>query len=223
MTVGIVEREFLNMPRDIIFDDSPRVMSKPTDDPIFWSVKDMAEDWSRFIDDVLVFFKGDREKAHWFFDKLNSLYPGDVHLKWEFSDESIIFLDLEIILNRETKKIETKIYVKPSNKQLFLNYRSNHPAHVFKSIVYSQALRGVINCTHQEWAIDFMRLLKNKFLAQEYPECLVNQQLERALQVNRADLLFRDKKDKKKRRPVICPLVTTHNEDNPPFNKWIAD
>ena len=65
-----------------------------------------------------------------------------------------------------------------------------------------------INCTHQEWAIDFMKLLKNKFLAQEYPECLVNQELERALQVDRADLLFRDKKDKKKRSIFNLTLPT---------------
>ena len=53
---GIVEREFLNTPRDIVFDESPKVLSKSSDDPIFWSVRDMAEDWSRFIDDVLIFF-----------------------------------------------------------------------------------------------------------------------------------------------------------------------
>ena len=117
----------------------------------------MAEDWARFIDrfidDVLVLFNGDKHKAEWFFEeKLNSIYPGDVHFKWEYSEDSIIFLDLEIILNRETKKIDTKIYVKPSNKQLFLNYRSNHPRHVFKSIIFSQGLRGLLNCSKLDWA-----------------------------------------------------------------------
>ena len=32
---GQVERKFLNLPRDIIYDDQPRIMSRPIDDPIF--------------------------------------------------------------------------------------------------------------------------------------------------------------------------------------------
>ena len=68
-----------------------------------------------------------------------------------------------------------------------------------------------------------MKLLKQKLLAQEYPEVLINEQFERVLKINRADLLFRDQKTKKKRRPVICPLVTTYNEDNPPFKRWIEE
>ena len=75
-----------------------------------------------------------------YFDKLNSLFPGEVHFKWEFSREGAIFLNVELFINRETKKFETKLYVKPSNNRLFLHFCSNHPEHTFRSKVYSQAL-----------------------------------------------------------------------------------
>ena len=62
---GQVERKFLNLPRDIIYDDQPR----PIDDPIFNKVSDMAEEFRRFIDDVVGTFAGNKENADWFFSK----------------------------------------------------------------------------------------------------------------------------------------------------------
>ena len=160
--------------------------------------------------------------AQMFFEKLNGLYP-QVQFKFEFSETSAIFLDIEISLNRETKKIETKIYVKPSNKQTFLNYRSNHPPHVFKSLIYSEALRAVMICSQKEWAIEYLTHLREKFLAQEYPEYLINEQFLKALEVDRKDLLFRQNSQKRKKKRILCPLVTTYNTSNPPFALWIRE
>ena len=142
---GIVERKFLNLPRDIVSDSSPHILSKPKQDPVFWSVKDLTAFWGRFIDDVFSLFRGNREQAEWYFQKLSSLYPGQVNFTWEFSETGAISLNVEVFLNKEKEIFETKYYFKPSNKRLFLNYRSNHPNHTFGSIVYSQALQGVMN------------------------------------------------------------------------------
>ena len=114
-------------------------------------------------------FRGNYEQSEWYFQKLNSLYPGQVHFKWEYSREGGIFLNVEFFLNRETKKFETKYYVRPSNKRLFLHFRSNHPEHTFRSINYSQALQGVMINSRHEWNIDYLRELREKFLEQDYP------------------------------------------------------
>ena len=108
-----------------------------------------------------------------------------------------MFLNIEIFINREKKIIETKYFVKPTNQRLFLNYRSNHPEHVFKSVVYSMALLGKLVNSREEWNISYLRELREKFLQQEYPLSLVNEQFSRALSVNRADLLFRTPDQKK--------------------------
>ena len=181
----------------------------------------MTEDWSRFIDDVKVLFRGDKNMADWYFKKLNNMYP-EVQFKWEFSTESAIFLDVEIIFDRESKRLETKIYVKPSNKQLFLNYRSNYPQHVFKGLLYSEALRAVMICSQKKWATEYLNDLREKFLLQEYPEKLIDEQFQKALQINRKDLLFGQNPNKKKKR-VICPLVITFNTSNPPLAGWINE
>ena len=102
-------------------------------------IKDLTLYWRRFIDDVLNFFQGCEKQAERYFEKLNALYPGQVHFTWECSNSKGIFLNIEIFKNENLKIFETKYFVKPSNKRLFLHYRSNHPQHTFKSIVYSQA------------------------------------------------------------------------------------
>ena len=37
---GIVERQFLDQPRDLVFDENPHILSRPADDSIFWGVRD---------------------------------------------------------------------------------------------------------------------------------------------------------------------------------------
>ena len=68
--------------------------------------------WKRFIDDVLMIFEGSKEECESFVNWLNSMYPGVIKFKYEFSKE----MDLKIIL--ENGKIETNLYIKPSNLQL---------------------------------------------------------------------------------------------------------
>ena len=77
------------------------------------------------------------------------------------------------MFNKETKQLETKIYVKPTNIQLYLNFRSSHPPHVFKSLIFSEPLRAVMICSKKDWSIEYLRALREKFLAQEYPEQLI--------------------------------------------------
>ena len=107
------------------------------------------------------------EQANWYFEKLNSLYPGQVQFTWDWSREGAIFLNVEVFINRETGRFETKYYVKPSNKRLYLHFRSNHPQHVFRSIVYSQALQGIMINSRKEWNVDYLRELREKFLDQD--------------------------------------------------------
>jgi hypothetical protein len=94
-----VERQFLNQPREIVFDETPHILSRSADDSIFWGIQDLTLYWGRFIDDVLNFFQGCEKQAEWYFDKLNAFYPGQVHFTWECSNSKGIFLNIEIFKN----------------------------------------------------------------------------------------------------------------------------
>ena len=84
------------------------------------------------------------------------------------------------------------------------------------------ALLGKLVNSREEWNFSYLRELREKFLQQEYPLSLVNEQFSRALSVNRADLLFRTP-DQKKSKKVIAPLVITFNPGNPRFKSWIRE
>ena len=70
-------------------------------------------------------FQGSKQECETLVSWLNSLYPWVITYKYEYSTEIVEFLDLQIML--ENGKIETNLFIKPSNLQLYLDYFSNHP------------------------------------------------------------------------------------------------
>ena len=78
--------------------------------------------WKRYIDDVFMIFNGSKEQCKELVDWLNTLMPGVIKFKFEYSKTNIEFLDLDIRI--ENGRIETNLFVKPTNLQLFLDYHS---------------------------------------------------------------------------------------------------
>ena len=52
--------------------------------------------WKRFIDDILMLFKGSLEECESLVNWLNSLKPGVIKFKYQYSLNAIEFLDLKI-------------------------------------------------------------------------------------------------------------------------------
>ena len=112
------------------------------------------------------------------------------------------------------------ISVKPTNGQLYLNFRSCHSPNV-----YSQARTAFKICSKQEWREIHLENLKDKFLQQNYPEDLIQAQFEKVLKLNRSDLIFKRNKTTgvKKRDRYTAPVVRTYHPQNPPVQKWIQE
>ena len=53
----------------------------------------------------------------------------------KFSEASINFLDLNVKFSNS--KLQTSLYVKPTDYHQYLHFQSSHPKHAKKSIVYS--------------------------------------------------------------------------------------
>ena len=91
-------------------------------------------------------------------------------------------------------------------------FAANCPEHVFKAVVYGMALQGLMVNSRMEWNLEYLKDLREKFIQQEYPIDLINAQYQKALQVDRMDLLFGNPATrKKKKKSVIAPLVNTYN------------
>ena len=193
------------------------------EDNVFNSQNSMLELillWKRFIDDIFLLFKGSRAECEMFLDWLNSIMPGVINLKCNFSEDTLEFLDLKIMI--KNGRLETELYVKPTNLQLFLDYTSNHPTHCKDAIVYCQALRVVERCSEPSTAQPHLDSLKKKFLDRQYPEDLVEKQFQRAKSKDRKSLIFQKRKDNVGGDNKIR-LIFTYNRGNPPLHKWIRE
>ena len=149
---------------------------------------------------------------------LNSLIPGVVKFKYEYSVNKIEFLDLEIII--ENGKLETNLFVKPTNLQLYLDFFSNHPDHCKESLVYSQALRIIERCSKEDDTEHHLKVLREKLEMRNYPTKLLDKKIAQAQKNKRGAILRR--KPKKKADDKIR-LVFTHNKANPPLHRWIRE
>jgi hypothetical protein len=136
------------------------------------------------------------------------------------TEEKIEFSDLVILI--EYGKIQTDLYIKPTNSQVYLDYRSNHPQHCKNGIIYSQALRTIERCSRIEDQTLHMENLKEKFVQRNYPTELIEKHFEKAKSRGRKDLIFQSRK-KSTKNYRKCRLIFTYNEANPPLHKWIRE
>ena len=65
--------------------------------------------WKRFIDDILMLFKGTQSECENLVNWLNSLHPGVIKFKYQYSTEVIEFLDLKIHL--EGGRLKTNLFI----------------------------------------------------------------------------------------------------------------
>ena len=165
-------------------------------------------------------FRGSKEQCEELVQWLNSQMPGTVKFKYEYSEQKVEFLDLEIFI--ENGRLETNLYVKPSNKQLYLDYSSNHPQPCKASIPYSQALRIVERCSSAQECDGHLSNLKEKLMDRNYPLDLIEKQFSKATDKDRKSLIFKNRKQKNKNDKKVR-FIFTHNQSNPPFHMWVRD
>ena len=176
--------------------------------------------WKRFIDDVIMLFKGSKSECQTLVNWLNSLMPGVIKFKHEFSFSRIVFLDLEIF--KEDGCLKTSLHIKPTNKQLYLDYFSNHPTHCKRSIPYCQALRVTERCTDSSDRDGQLSVLKTKFQDRNYPTKLIDTQFEKAKKKERKTLIYQQRRKKDEKDDKVR-LIFTHSQANPPINKWVRE
>lgn len=142
----------------------------------------------RFIDDIFLIVDTTEisDISLW----LNNSFAHDfLKFTFEFSIESVNFLDLSISLNTRNQ-IVTTLYSKPMSKHEYLFFESNHPSHMIKSLPFSCGIRIIRICSEEEDRIQSLEIMKNKFLRRNYPIDLLNATIERLLRLDRLQLIM---------------------------------
>ena len=164
--------------------------------------------------------KGSKQDCENLVSWLNSLYPGVIKFKYEFSTEMVEFLDLQIMI--EKGKIETNLYIKPSNLQLYLDFLSNHPEPCKEGLIYSQAIRILERCSKPDDANQHLENLKTKLVTRNYPEKIISEKFSEAKKKNRRDLIYQQRIENTVQKDKVR-LIFTHNGGNPPLHKWLRE
>ena len=163
----------------------------------------------RFIDDCFGIWTHGVEELHKFHQKFCNLNPS-IKLTMDFSDTSIHFLDTTTIL--KDNKLETMIYRKPTDRYTYLHPQSFHPPHIKQSIVYSQTIRYNRICSDSTTRKKQTNDLRGAFSDLGYKARLINQEMSKANNIPRENLLTYKEKTQTDR----IPLVVTYN---PQLNK----
>jgi hypothetical protein len=163
-------------------------------------------------------FAGSHEECEQLVDWLNSLMPGVVKFKFDFSHQKVEFLDLEIF--KKEGRLKTNIFIKPTNKQLYLDFSSNHPEHCKLAIPYSQALRVVERCSEIKEQETQLENLKEKLKERNYPENIIEEKFDKARKKDRRTLIFQNRNNKNRGTKKVR-FMFTHNAANPPIHKWV--
>ena len=109
----------------------------------------------------------------------------------EYSKEKANFLDLNIKLIEG--ELKTDLFVKPTDTHQFLYPTSSHPYHCKKGIPCSQALRLNRICSDNTNFDKRCKNLEKWLMKRGYSEKFVRNQILRARENSRIDLLEREK------------------------------
>ena len=96
-------------------------------------------EWIRFIDDIFAIWTHGIEKLQKFLSYINNFHP-TIKFDYTYSYKSVNFLDTTVYIN-PNNKLESDLYIKPTDRTLLLHQNSFHPQTCKNSIIYSQALR----------------------------------------------------------------------------------
>ena len=141
----------------------------------------------RYLDDIFMAWKGTSRQFDLFVGALNSAgLPFGIQFTGSCA-KKIEYLDTEV--NISAGNLKTNLFVKPTDSPTYLNRRSYHSQHVFKSLPYSQFRRAVLVCSDPSDRAAAIEYMQDKYLKCGYKEEDLNQAKSLALALDRGVIL----------------------------------
>ena len=105
---------------------------------IFPLLTDLSDFYLSFIDGIFLIWNATKPEFDKVLKKIDVCHPS-IKSEYKMSKIEINFLDTTVFT--QDNKLQTKVYVKPTDRQSYFHTKSDHPNSNKKSIAYSQALR----------------------------------------------------------------------------------
>ena len=179
-----------------------RLLKNQSKQPMVW--------WS-FIDDIFLVWTHGETSLQAFVDNLNTSHD-TIKFTASWSTKEVAYLDTRVYL--DGGKIETDLYVKPTDIHQYLLPSSCHPRHCKESIPYSQALRLKRICSKDETYQTRVRKMKQHFLQRGYNEQILESQFKKVAGLTRDETLHHHEREKETR-----PVLVTFDPRQPPLGQ----
>ena len=122
-----------------------------------------------------------------FKQQINEVHPS-IKFDFNFFNKEINFLDT-VVYKTQSGKLEIKLYRKESDRQAYLQRKSEHPESLKRSIPFSQALRLRRICSTNNEFQDSCDKLRNKLTERGYKQQEINKGIGRTKNLGRKKLL----------------------------------
>ena len=158
----------------------------------------------RYIDDIFIIWP-ESETLQEFLSALNSFHP-NLKFTHKTSHTTVDFLDITVYKGPsfyQTHKLDLKTYQKPQNLYQYLEFTSEHPKHVYSSIILGECIRYVRTNTRPETYIATVTTFQKRLQIRQYPQKMVKQLTSRIKFNNRQKYLQTKNKIQTTPRPPI--------------------
>ena len=174
---------------------------------IYPLIKDKSILFFRYIGDTFVVWPKSEKQLNNFMSEHNQKHPS-IKFDYKFDCKQIEFLDTLVYIDQQNK-LQTTLFRKSSDRQNFLNAKSEHPSSLKKSIPDSQALRIRRICSTFQDYHSHSRKLIEQFFNKGYKKDVVIQQIQKLDQLNRKQLLYQQKRHDKQYIPLSVAYSRT--------------
>ena len=165
-------------------------------------------EWIRFIDDIFAIWTHGIETLNKFLDYINELHR-TIKFDYTFSHKTVNFLDTTIYLNNDNK-LESDLYIKPTDRTLLLHHNSFHPHSCKKGIIFSQALRYRRIITDDQLLQQRLNNLLVILINRGYTHKTITEAFQQATKHTHIELLYKDKTPNNIKSPIF---VVTYNDN----------
>ena len=171
---------------------------------MFPLLTNLSNFYLRFIDDIFLIWNGTKTEFDDFLKKINERHPS---IKFEISKTEINFLDT--IVFKVNNKLRTKVYVKPTDTQSYLQSKLERSNSTKKCIAYRQTLRFNKICYNRSNLHNNCKRLLSTLTKSGYNKTDPATQINRATSVPRNELLNKIKTSNTERLPLTVPYSRT--------------
>ena len=172
--------------------------------------------YKRYIDDGIGIWTHGTQELLKFLEHANKIHE-NINVELRYSEVSIEFLDT--LIKIQDGIISTDLYTKPTDKHQYVQFKSNHPSTMKKSIPYGLGIRIKRICSNAENYTKQRFILKKQLIERGYSGRCIENQLQRVDNLDREELLQR--KAAVKPNSDRVPLVVTYSKQLPNIHKIV--